>query len=106
MMHIVVPVIGFSVGLTNDNRTSGTIKFDAIIRNVGGNYNSCTGIFTAPKRGTYFFSIGTYPDRFVSISTCRWSEYRIFIAQLKLSTGRMDLWVGSGRVTFLPDFGV
>ena len=34
-----------------------TIVFNQVLSNIGNGYNSTTGIFTAPKRGSYLFNV-------------------------------------------------
>nr|KAG5706009.1 hypothetical protein BaRGS_028118 [Batillaria attramentaria] len=40
----------------------GTLKFNAVVSNVGGGYNTESGMFTAPFSGTYLFLLGAMPD--------------------------------------------
>ena len=68
LMAIEVSTIGFTAGLTKDFSTPGIVKFDAIIRNAEHGYNPSTGVFTAPRSGSYFFSMVTYPEQFVICS--------------------------------------
>lgn len=41
--------------LTNFNQTGNHVKYDEVTRNQGGGLDSKTGLFTAPKEGTYLF---------------------------------------------------
>lgn len=55
-------IVAFSAGLTHTMPVSSgeTIPFDKIFANVGGGYDSTTGVFTAPKSGIYDFTIHGY----------------------------------------------
>ncbi|WAQ93490.1 EMIL2-like protein [Mya arenaria] len=47
--------------------TDQTIIFNEVLYNDGGGYNSATGTFTAPVKGTYLFTINLCPARNKSI---------------------------------------
>lgn len=49
----------FFVGRTASTNVGNTILFDLVKVNIGSNYNSSTGRFTAPVSGTYYFGAGT-----------------------------------------------
>ena len=44
-----------SVVSSNTSWTSGTLIFNQVISNVGNGYDPKTGVFTAPRAGTYIF---------------------------------------------------
>ena len=51
--------MAFTAGLSTHTTLSNgaTIHFDVIVTNKGNGYNPNTGVFTAPKAGTYFFAV-------------------------------------------------
>ncbi|KAK5612985.1 hypothetical protein CRENBAI_003374 [Crenichthys baileyi] len=51
-----VPRLSFSAALTRPMRKTGTIEFNKVFVNENNAYDPKTGLFTAPQRGTYFFS--------------------------------------------------
>ncbi|XP_062589867.1 complement C1q tumor necrosis factor-related protein 4-like [Saccostrea cucullata] len=52
------PVVAFTAKLSRDTTISGhgVVKYDHVLTNWGGAYNSQTGIFTAPYDGLYAIS--------------------------------------------------
>ena len=46
-----------SVVSSNTSWNSGTLVFNQVISNVGNGYDPKTGVFTAPKAGTYVFYV-------------------------------------------------
>uniref|UniRef100_A0A3Q0T8N3 Elastin microfibril interfacer 1a n=1 Tax=Amphilophus citrinellus TaxID=61819 RepID=A0A3Q0T8N3_AMPCI len=51
-----VPRLSFSAALTRPMRSTGTIVFNKVFVNENNVYDPKSGYFTAPVRGTYFFS--------------------------------------------------
>ncbi|KAJ8316177.1 hypothetical protein KUTeg_006191 [Tegillarca granosa] len=49
--------IAFTAKLNSHITTSSAIKFQAVITNIGGGYNSSDGVFYCPKAGLYLFSV-------------------------------------------------
>ncbi|KAK3595078.1 hypothetical protein CHS0354_043176 [Potamilus streckersoni] len=52
-------IVGFTAELTTSQNYPRlkTIVFDKVLENQGGGYNSHTGVFRAPYRGMYLFSV-------------------------------------------------
>ena len=65
-IHVYVCVslfaVAFSVKFSADPIANvgvgSTLKFDRVVHNLGGSYDTQTGIFTAPTPGTYAFFLG------------------------------------------------
>ncbi|XP_062588928.1 uncharacterized protein LOC134250580 [Saccostrea cucullata] len=51
--------VAFTAGVTSTSTTwnSGTLVFDLIVYNIGGGYDSSTGVFTSPVDGHFVFFI-------------------------------------------------
>ncbi|XP_013406651.2 C1q-related factor [Lingula anatina] len=76
----------FTVKLTKHHpaTTSPTIViFDYSITNLGNNYDTNTGVFTAPRKGTYFFSIHTLTN----------------------TNQNVDLWIEKNGVRIVTSYG-
>lgn len=52
--------------------SNSVVKFDAIITNVGSGYDSSSGLFTVPRKGTYLFAVN-----FVSGVSTHWLELNL-----------------------------
>ena len=63
--------IGFTAHHSGNMGLSGgqTAAFDTALTNVGGGYDTNTGIFTCPTSGLYFFGVATYtgPDTYTAL---------------------------------------
>ncbi|XP_061195822.1 complement C1q tumor necrosis factor-related protein 3-like isoform X2 [Saccostrea echinata] len=63
--------VAFTVGVTSSSSSwnSGTLVFDRIVYNIGGGYDSSTGIFTAPVNGHFVFFVNVQNDNRSEIYT-------------------------------------
>ncbi|XP_062613566.1 uncharacterized protein LOC134275303 [Saccostrea cucullata] len=61
--------VAFTAGVTSqcNSRRSGTLVFDKIVYNIGGGYDSSTGVFTAPVDGNFVFlaNVQAYSNHYV-----------------------------------------
>ena len=53
-------------GPTND-----TVLFPYVVSNIGGHYNTSTGVFTCPYNGTYYFTFNLYKVPTISHAYCK-----------------------------------
>jgi hypothetical protein len=61
--NIVSVPVYFTVGRTTSFSTLNTIlSFEKESLNVGDAFNMSTGVFTAPRNGTYFFAFSGFPE--------------------------------------------
>lgn len=68
---MIVAVVFLAHGVTDTTPTAGqTIIFPTIVVNEGGAYNNTSGIFTAPFKGSYSFSI----------QLCFYNQHSIFLS--------------------------
>jgi hypothetical protein len=56
---------------THFNTTNVAIPFEVVRLNIGGDFDSSSGIFTAPRTGIYFFSFIGFPNFPTSSSIVR-----------------------------------
>ncbi|XP_062588930.1 uncharacterized protein LOC134250582 [Saccostrea cucullata] len=63
--------VAFTVGVTfpSDSWNSGTLVFDRIVYNIGGGYDSSTGVFTSPVDGHFVFFVNVQAYSTDSIDT-------------------------------------
>ena len=54
-----------------DGPTSGTIKFATVSTNIGGHYNSNTGVYTCEHPGIYVFTVHLYKAPSSSVSNAQ-----------------------------------
>ena len=57
------PNIMFNVSLSKGWFKQGTVEYDVITVNRGGNYDPATGIFTVPSNGAYNFRVYACSDK-------------------------------------------
>jgi hypothetical protein len=75
------------LNVTGDNTTY-TVIFDSEIFDDGANYNTSTGIFTAPVAGKYYFSA----KLFLSDVAANHSQIRCYINTTKRNYNLVDYW--------------
>ena len=88
------PAIAFHVALTSGNqRTSGKIRFNKVIKNYGNAWSSSNYTFTAPVKGIYTFTF-----TFLSaISESSWAD--IMLDNIQLQRGYTSQRYESGSAT-------
>ncbi|XP_061193638.1 complement C1q tumor necrosis factor-related protein 3-like [Saccostrea echinata] len=61
--------VAFTAGVTSTSSSwnSGTLVFDRIVYNIGGGYDSSTGVFTSPVDGhfVFFANVQSYSNHYV-----------------------------------------
>ncbi|XP_062588927.1 uncharacterized protein MG328 homolog [Saccostrea cucullata] len=75
--------VAFTVGVTSTSTTwdSGTLVFDRIVYNIGGGYDSSTGVFTSPVDGHFVFFVNVQ-----SYSTYSMYTYIVLNGSAKVTT--------------------
>ncbi|KAL4635420.1 Complement C1q tumor necrosis factor-related protein 7-like [Arapaima gigas] len=99
----LVPKVAFSVGITTSYPAERSpIRFNKVLFNEGGHYNTQTGKFTCTYPGVYFFSYDiTLANKHLAISLVHNGQYRI--KTYDANTGNHDVASGSTIVLLNPE---
>ncbi|XP_076022902.1 uncharacterized protein LOC143013228 [Genypterus blacodes] len=78
------PKVAFSVGLTDAGKvgpfnTDTTLTYGKIFSNIGQVYNPITGIFTAPRRGLYYFTYTGFDFQAVTFGLALYHNYKVVL---------------------------
>ena len=84
----------FSVSSAAAGPTSGTIRFTNVVTNIGGHYDTTTGVFTCQYSGLYAFTLTILKERGHDTVYCsiRKNRDRIFTAWTNPDSKSDDGW--------------
>lgn len=99
----LVPQAAFSVGITNSYPPENTpIRFNKVLFNEGGHYNTQTGKFICAYPGVYFFSYDiTLANKHLAIGLVQNGEFRV--KTFDGNTGNHDVASGSALMFLNPE---
>ena len=82
IVHCVTGVkSAFTLTVPTAGSRPGTIRFTRVITNIGGQYNTSTGIFTCQYPGMYFFALHILKYPRSSIAYCYIRKNQIYLLE-------------------------
>ena len=83
--------------------TSGSIKFNTVITNIGGHYKQNTGYFICEQPGIYKFSVHILQSKLAAGAYCRIkkNETDVIWAYIEPSSNAINGWYGSSNSVIL-----